>query len=75
MPPPVENNAVQGQPQDLPYYADMGYYNMGNGHPPLYEHRDNAINNYEVALDAPAQAQAAQPAPVCTDLIIPDTCI
>lgn len=66
MPPPVKNNAARGQPQDL-LYVGMGYYDMGNDHPLLHEHHDNAINNYGVALDAPAQTHATQPAPVCTD--------
>lgn len=75
MPPPVENVAVQGQLQDL-RYVDMGYINMANGHPPVHEHRGHAINNYAgVALDVPAQAQAAPPAPVCTDLNFPFTLI
>jgi hypothetical protein len=74
MPPPVENTAAQGQPQDL-WYPDMGYYNMGNDHPPLHEHRGHAINNYDagVALDIPAQAQAAPLPPVCIDLTFPHT--
>jgi hypothetical protein len=69
MPPPIENNAAQGQSQDL-QFVDVGHYDMGYDHPPpqLGEHHDNAINNYaEVAIDVPAQAHAAQPAPVCTD--------
>jgi hypothetical protein len=70
MPPTV---AAQGQPQDL-QYVDMGYCNMVDDHPPLHEHRDHAINNYAgVALDVSAQAQAAPPAPVCTDLTFPHT--
>ena len=46
----------------------MGYYDVDNGHPPLHDHRGHAINNHAgVALDVPAQAQAAAPpAPVCT---------
>jgi hypothetical protein len=68
MPPPIENTAAQGQPHDL-RYPDMGYCNMGNDHPLLHEHRGHVINNYAgVALDIPAQAQAAPLAPVCTDL-------
>jgi hypothetical protein len=68
MPPPVENHAAQGQPQDL-RYVDMGYYDMGNDHP-----RDHAIDNYAgVALDVLEQAQAAPSAPVCTDLTFPHT--
>jgi hypothetical protein len=67
MPPPIEHIAGQGQPQDLGI-VDMGYYGMANDRPPLHEHRDHAFNNYAaVALDVPAQAQAAPP-PVCTDL-------
>jgi hypothetical protein len=70
MPPPV---AAQGQPQDL-WYADMGFYNMVNVRPLLHEHHDHAINNYAgIALDVPAQAQAAPPAPVCTDPTFPHT--
>jgi hypothetical protein len=70
MPPPVENVAVQGQLQDL-QYVDMGYDDMANDHPPLHEYRDHAINNYAGV----AQAQAAPPAPVCTDLDSPYTFI
>jgi hypothetical protein len=68
MPPPVENDAAQAQPQDLEI-VDVGYYNMGNDHPPLHEHPNLAINNYAapVALEVPAQAQADPPPPVCTD--------
>ena len=63
MPPLFENVAVQGQLQDL-RYVDMGFIDMANDDPPLHEHRDHAINNY-VGV---AQAQAAPPPPVCTDL-------
>ena len=70
MPPPVENVGVQGQLQDL-RYVDMGYNDMANDRPPLHEHRDYAINNYAGV----AQAQAAPPAPVCTDLNFPYTLI
>ena len=72
MPLLVENHDAQRQPQNL-QYLDMDYYDMANVHPPLpplHGHRDQAINNYAaVVLDVPAQAQAAPPAPVCTDLI------
>jgi hypothetical protein len=77
MPPPVENVAVQGQLQDL-RYVNMGYVNMANGHRPAHEHRDHPINNYVgVALDVPAQAQAqaAPPGPVSTNLNFPYTLI
>ena len=71
MPPPPENVAVQGQLQDL-RYVDMVYNDMAGDHPPLHGHRDHAINNYaRVALNTPAQAQAAPPAPVSTDLTFP----
>jgi hypothetical protein len=76
MPPPVENNAGQGQLQDL-QYVDLGHYDMANDHRhgPLHEHRNRAINNYAgVALDA-AQGHAAPLVPVCTDAIFLDTCI
>jgi hypothetical protein len=65
MPPPVENDAAQAQPQDLEI-VDVGYYNMGNDHPPLHEHPNLAINNYAapVALEVPAQAQADPPPPI-----------
>ena len=72
----AENTAAQGQqPQDL-QYIDTGYYNMANDRPPLHEYRDHTINNYTgVALDrgVPAQAQAAPPVPVSTDLTISHT--
>ena len=75
MPPPVENIAAQGQLQDL-QYVDMGYNDIVNDHPPLHEHLDHAINNYAgVALDVPAQAHAAPPAPVSTDLTVLHTLI
>jgi hypothetical protein len=75
MPPPVEDHAAQGQPQDL-WYIDMGYFDMANDHPPLHEHRDQAIDNYAaVALDVLAQAQAAPLVPVCSYLIFPQSCI
>ena len=69
MPAPVENNAAQGQLQDL-RNVDMGHHDMLNYHPPFHhEHRGRAINNYAgVALGVPVQAQAAPPVPVCTDL-------
>lgn len=74
VPPPVENIVAHDHPQDLRLrYID---YDMANDHPgpPLHEHRDQAINNYAgVALDVPAQAQAAPPAPVSTDLTFPRT--
>jgi hypothetical protein len=54
----------------------MGYYDVANDHRPLHEHRNHAINNRAgVALDVPAQGEAVPPAPVCTDLVFPDTCI
>ena len=68
MPAPVENVGVQGQLQDL-QYVDMGYNDMANDRPPLHKHRDHAINNY-VGV---AHAQAAPPAPVCTDIDFPYT--
>lgn len=44
-------------------------HDMANDQPPLHDHRDHAIDNYAgAALDVPAQAQAAPPDPVCTDL-------
>ncbi|KAF8487036.1 hypothetical protein DFH94DRAFT_11681 [Russula ochroleuca] len=64
IPPPVENIAGQGQPQDL-RYIDMGYYDVANDHRPLHEHRNHAINNRAgVALDVPAQGEAVPPAPI-----------
>lgn len=63
MPPTVESIAAQGQPQDL-RYANMGYYDMANDH----EYHDHVINNFAGIAPAQAQAQAAPPAPVCTDL-------
>jgi hypothetical protein len=73
MPPPVDNHVVQGQQQDLQYDV-MGYYNIANDHPPPHGHRDDAINDYAAfALDVPSHAQAAPPAPVCTDLSFPHT--
>ena len=74
MPPPVGNTVAQGQPQDL-RYVDVSHYGMANDHPPLHGHRDHAINYHEVALDFPAQAQAAPPVTVCTDLNFPHTYI
>ena len=63
--PAVQNTA---QPQDV-QYLDMGYYHVVNGHPPLHENPDHAINNYAgAALDVPAQGQAAPSDPVCTNL-------
>ncbi|KAF8477778.1 hypothetical protein DFH94DRAFT_694588 [Russula ochroleuca] len=59
MPPPVDNTAAQGQPQDL-RYIDMGHYDMANDHP---QHRDHATNNAEAALDVRAHVQAAPPDP------------
>lgn len=68
MPPPIENNAAQGQLQGL-RYVDMHYYDMANDHLPLHEHRNHTISNYDaVTLDDPAHEQALPPAPVCTDL-------
>ena len=70
MPVPVENISAQGQLQDLQY----GY--NADDRPPLHEHLDHAINNYAgVASDIPAQAHAAPPAPVSTDLTFPHTLI
>ena len=52
----------------------MANYDIANEHPPLFEHHDLAIDNYAgVALDVPAQAQAAPPDPVCTDLTFSHT--
>jgi hypothetical protein len=52
----------------------MGYYDMVNDHHLLHEHRDHAIDNYAgVALEVPAQAQAALPVPVCLGLFVPHT--
>ena len=73
MSPPIENAAAQTRPQDLGY-TDMGSYDMANYYPPLHEHRNHAIDNYAgAALDVPAHAQAASPAPVCTGLTLPHT--
>lgn len=69
MPPPVEYTVAQGQPPDL-QYIDMGHYGMANNHPPLHGHRDHAINHHGVVLGVLAQAQAAPPATVCTDLLL-----
>jgi hypothetical protein len=70
---PVEDNAAQGQPQDL-QYGGMGHRDMANDHPPLHEHQNYAIDNYAgLVLDVPAQAQAAPLAPVCPGPIIPYT--
>jgi hypothetical protein len=67
MPPLIDNTASQGQPQVM-QYDDMGCYNIANGHPPVHEYHDQAIDNYApVALNIPVQAQAAPPTPVCTD--------
>ena len=71
MPPPVENFAAQGHPQDL-QYVDIGHYNMANDHHPPHEHRDYTINNYAgIAHNVPAGP--APPAPVSTDLTFPHT--
>jgi hypothetical protein len=49
------------------------YYGV-NEHPPLHEHRAHDINNHAGAVFGfPPQAQAAAPAPVCTDLTFPHT--
>ena len=50
-------------------YDDMGYYDVANGHTLPHDHRGHVTNNHSgVALDVPAQAQAAAPlAPVCTE--------
>jgi hypothetical protein len=64
MPPPVETAVGQGLPQDLRYVE----YDVINDHPPIHEHCDRAINNVGDAVDPPARAQAAPPAPVCTGL-------
>lgn len=49
------------------------YYGV-NERPTLHEHRAHVINDYAgVVLDFPPQAQAAAPAPVCTDLMFPHT--
>ena len=64
MPPPVETAVGQGLPQDLRYAE----YDVINDHPPIHEHCDRAINNAGDAVDPPARAQAAPPAPVCTGL-------
>ena len=62
---------MQGQPQDLQYVDTANYYGV-NEDPLLHEHRPHAINNYAgIAPDFPPQAQAAAPAPVCTDLTFP----
>ena len=45
IPPPVENAAAQTQTQDL-RYIDMGYHDMAGDHPPLYGHRDRAVNSH-----------------------------
>jgi hypothetical protein len=67
--PPVD------QPQDLPAgYGGMGHYDMANNHLPLHEHHNHAINDYAgLALNDPAQAQAAPLVPVCPGPIIPHT--
>ena len=71
IPTTVESIAAPGQPRPL-RFADMSYHNMSNDQPPLHEHRDNAINNYAgVALNLPAQVQAAPPVPVCADFTFP----
>jgi len=70
MPPLVENNAAQAQPQDV----DMGYYDMAYDHPPPQGRRDHIIgDNARIVQDVPAQAPLAPPAPVCTDLMLPHT--
>jgi hypothetical protein len=69
IPPPVENLAEQAQPQDL-HYFDMGYYGMANDYPPPLGYRDHIIgDNAGIVQDVPTQAQAAPPAPVCTNLV------
>ena len=67
IPLPVENIAAQAQPQDL-QYVDVSDYGMANGFPPPQGHRDH-INgdNVGIVQDVPVQAQAAPPAPVCTN--------
>lgn len=65
VPLPVENLVAQARPQDL-QYADMGYYDIANDYPPPHGH-GNHIRGDNVP-HIPAQAQAAPPAPVCTNL-------
>jgi hypothetical protein len=69
LPQAVENLATQAQPRDL-RYIDMGYHNMANDYPPPHGH-GNLIrgDNSRIVQDGPAQVQAAQPAPVCTNLV------
>lgn len=72
---PVQTTAAQRQPQHL-QYIDMAYYDIANAseRPPLFENHDHAIDNHAgAALDVPAQAQAAQPDHVCTDLTLSHT--
>lgn len=64
----AQNTSAQGQPQDV-QYLDIGHYHIANGHPPLHENHDHAINNYaEAVLDVPAQVQAVPSDPVCSNV-------
>ena len=63
MPQPVQTTAAQRQPQHLQYI------DTANDHPLLHENHNHVINNYAgAAQGVPAQAPAAPPEPVCTDL-------
>jgi hypothetical protein len=68
IPLPDENLAAHAQPEDL-QYVDMGYYGMGNDYAP--NGHDNHVigDDARITQDVPAQAQAAPPAPVCTNLV------
>jgi len=69
IPLPVENIAAQTQPQDL-QYVNMGNYGMDNDFPAPQGHRDH-INgdNVGIVQGVLAQAQAAPPARVCSNLV------
>jgi len=62
MPPPVENTAAWGQPQD-PRYDDVGYYDMTYDYPLPHGHCDHgAPDNAGGAQDDPTEAQVNPPA-------------
>lgn len=74
-PPPVENNAARGQPQD-PQHDDMGYYDMtyDYDYPPPHRYGDQGVADYTgVARDDSTEAQVNPPANVCTALSLPHT--